>query len=158
MTSIYDAIIQDHEHHRALLATIADTEGDSEKRKQAWAEFYRDVKSHSAAEEEEFYSVLMQETWGQDTARHSVQEHAEMDEILEELNEKDMASPGWLNRFHTLRHDYEHHMEEEEDEVFARAKKVVGEEQNDAYGKRFLDRKNSELKLVEKKKEDHLED
>ena len=69
-----------------------------------------------------------------------------------------LASAGWLTRFKTLKHDYEHHMEEEEDEVFTRAKKVVGEEDNDAYGQRFLDRKEKELGLVQKKKEDHLED
>ncbi|NDV98359.1 hemerythrin domain-containing protein [Salipiger sp. PrR002] len=158
MTSIYDAITKDHEHHRTLLDRIDKTEGDSPERREAWGEFYREIKSHSAAEEEEFYSALMKETWGQDAARHSVHEHAEMDEILEELNEMDMSSSGWLTRFRTLKHDYEHHMEEEEDEVFTRARKVVGEEDNDAYGKRFLTRKEKELGLIEKKKADHLED
>ncbi|WP_226624159.1 hemerythrin domain-containing protein [Alloyangia pacifica] len=158
MTSIYDAITKDHETHRALLDRIDQTEGDSPERREAWDAFYRDIKSHSAAEEEEFYAELMKHTWGQDAARHSVHEHAEMDEILEELNEMDMSSPGWLTRFRTLKHDYEHHMEEEEEEVFTRARKVVGEEDNDAYGKRFLDRKEKELGLIEKKKEDHLED
>ncbi len=158
MTSIYDAIKKDHETHRALLERIDETTGDSPERREAWNTFYRDIKSHSAAEEEEFYSELMQHTWGQDAARHSVHEHAEMDEILEELNEMDMSSPGWLTRFRTLKHDYEHHMDEEEEDVFARARKVVGEEDNDAYGKRFLDRKEKELGLIEKKKEDHLED
>lgn len=114
-------------------------------------------QSHSAAEEEEFYSKLMAETWGQDAARHSVAEHHEMDEIVEELNEMDMSSPGWLTRFKTLKHDYEHHMEEEEDEVFTRAKKVVGEEDNDAYGQRFLDRRKG-TRAGPEEKEDHLED
>lgn len=158
MPSIYDAITADHEKHRDLLDKIANTEGDSPERRKAWNAFYCDIKSHSAAEEEEFYSKLMSETWGQDAARHSVHEHAEMDEIVDELNEMDMSSPGWLTRFKTLKHDYEHHMEEEEDEVFTRAKKVVGEEDNDAFGQRFLDRKEKELGLVQKKKADQLED
>lgn len=158
MPSIYDAITADHEKHRDLLATIANTEGDSVARRKAWNSFYCDIKSHSAAEEEEFYAVLMKETWGQDTARHSVAEHHALDEIVEELNDMDMSSPGWLTRFKTLKHDYEHHMEEEEDEVFTRAKKVVGEEENNAYGTRFRKRKAKELGLVQKKKEDHLED
>ncbi|OWU84576.1 hemerythrin [Oceanicola sp. 22II-s10i] len=158
MTSIYDAIKKDHDRHRELLNRIAETEGASEERKQAWTEFYRDVKSHSAAEEETFYSKLMEQTWGQDAARHSVHEHAEMDEILEELREMDMSSSGWLTRFKTLKHDYEHHMEEEENEVFGRAKEVIGQEENDAYGKRFHDRKQKELGLIEEKREDALED
>lgn len=156
--SIYDAIKADHENHRALLNTIADTEGDSEERRKAWAEFFHDVKSHAAAEEETFYSKLMSKTWGQDSARHSVEEHAEMDELMEELEGMDMSSSGWLQKFKQLKHDYEHHMDEEEDEVFGRAQEVIPESEIEGYGERFKARKAEELKLVEKKREDQLED
>ncbi|SLN32860.1 DNA nickase [Roseivivax jejudonensis] len=156
--SIYEAIKADHKTHRDLLAQIADTEGDSEERRKAWAEFFRDVKSHAAAEEETFYSKLMSKTWGQDAARHSVEEHAEMDDLMEELQEMDMSSPGWLNKFNKLKHDYEHHMDEEEDEVFGRAREVIPEDEIDGYGTRFKDRKAEELKLVDKKRADQLED
>ena len=158
MTSIYDAIRKDHAHHRELLDRIAETEGDSPDRREAWDAFYHDVKSHAAAEEETFYSKLMSETWGQDSARHSVHEHEQMDELMEELRETDMSSPGWLQKFKQLKHDYEHHMEEEEDEVFTRAQKVIGEEDNDAFGAKFLQRKAREAELVEEKREDALED
>ncbi|SFQ55820.1 Hemerythrin HHE cation binding domain-containing protein [Roseivivax halotolerans] len=156
--SIYDAIIADHEHHRDLLNRIADTTGDSEERKTAWNEFFYDVKSHAAAEEETFYSKLMSKTWGQDSARHSVEEHAEMDDLMEELNEMDMSSPGWLNKFNTLKHDYEHHMEEEEEEVFGRAREVIPDDEIEGYGKAFRERKEKEKGLVDKKREDSLED
>ncbi|TMM51087.1 hemerythrin domain-containing protein [Sulfitobacter sabulilitoris] len=158
MPSIYDAIMQDHATHRALLREIAETSGDSAARRDAWNRFYHDVKSHAAAEEETFYSKLMAETWGQDAARHSVHEHQQLDDIMEELNTTDMSSPGWLARFKTLKHDYEHHMEEEENEVFARAREVIGEEQNDSFGRAFEDRKVQERKLVDEKVQDSLED
>ncbi|ETX14929.1 Hemerythrin [Roseivivax halodurans JCM 10272] len=156
--SIYEAIKADHENHRKLLATIAETEGASEDRKAAWNEFFHDVKSHAAAEEETFYSKLMSKTWGQDSARHSVEEHAEMDDLMEELQGMDMSSPAWLQKFKQLKHDYEHHMDEEEDEVFGRAKEVIPESEIEGYGKTFKDRKAEELKLVEKKRQDSLED
>ncbi|SIT03643.1 Hemerythrin HHE cation binding domain-containing protein [Roseivivax lentus] len=156
--SIYDAIIADHENHRTLMARIADTTGASEDRKAAWKEFFYDVKSHAAAEEETFYSKLMSKTWGQDSARHSVEEHGALDDLMEELNDMDMSSPGWLNKFNTLRHDYEHHMEEEEDEVFGRAREVISEDEIEGYGQRFRDRKAEEMTLVDKKRADSLED
>ncbi|QPM88860.1 hemerythrin domain-containing protein [Pseudooceanicola algae] len=158
MPSIYDAIKQDHDRHRALLGKIDGTEGDSAERREAWDAFYHDVKSHAAAEEETFYSKLMSKTWGQDAARHSVQEHAEMDEILEELRDTDMSSPAWLQRFRVLKHDYEHHMDEEEEDIFARAKEVIGAEENDAYGDKFLARKDKEAGIIEEKRADALED
>lgn len=158
MPSIYDAIQEDHNTHRAMLDEIVETSGDSEERRGAWNRFYHDVKSHAAAEEETFYSKLMSETWGQDAARHSVHEHEQMDEMMEELNDMDMSSPDWLTKFKELKHEYEHHMDEEENEVFTRAKKVIGEEQNDAFGRDFEERKLKERKLVEKNVEDSLED
>ncbi|SER64837.1 Hemerythrin HHE cation binding domain-containing protein [Tranquillimonas rosea] len=158
MPSIYDAIKQDHEEHRALLRTIGDTEGASDKRKKAWDTFYHEVKSHAAAEEETFYSKLISQTWGQDAARHSVHEHQELDDLMEELNGMDMSSSGWIQKFRTLEHDYLHHIDEEEDEVFARAREEISENEVEGYGDRFLERKAEERKLVEEKKKDSLED
>ncbi len=158
MANIYDAIKDDHDHHRKLLEQIADTSGDSTERQSAWKEFYAHVKSHAAAEEETFYSKLISKTWGQDAARHSVHEHQQLDDLMEELREMDMSSPGWLQKFKTLRHDYEHHIEEEEDEVFTRAKEVIPESEIEGYGKRFEARKKEESQIIEEKREDSLED
>ncbi len=158
MPSIYDAIKQDHDEHRALLKRIADTSGDSADRRAAWEEFYRDVKTHAAAEEETFYSKLISKTWGQDHARHSVHEHQQIDDLLEELNDKDMSSPGWLQKFKELRHEYEHHIDEEEEEIFPRAREIIDASEIDGYGDRFLKRKQEETGLIEKKKEDSLEE
>lgn len=158
MPNIYDAIKDDHKDHRALLDTIANTSGESARRREAWEEFYYDVKSHAAAEEETFYSALISKTWGQDAARHSVHEHQEMDDLMEELNDMDMSSPAWLTKFKTLKHDYEHHIEEEEDEVFTRAREVVDASKETEIGSKFLERKTKERKLVDKKVQDSLED
>jgi len=158
MPSIYDAIKSDHNAHRKLLDQIAETNGDSDTRRNAWDSFYHDVKSHAAAEEETFYPKLISKTWGQDAARHSVHEHQQLDDIMEELNEMDMASPGWLTRFKTLKHDYEHHMDEEENEVFTRAKEVIDQSEIDGFGERFEARKKEERELIDKKRQDSLED
>ncbi len=158
MPDIYSAIKADHDEHRRLLETLADTSGNSDARRKAWHSFYHDVKSHAAAEEETFYSKLISKTWGQDAARHSVHEHQQLDDLMEELNEMDMSSPGWLTKFKTLKHDYEHHMEEEEDEVFTRAREVISEDEIDGYGQRFQDRKTKERGLIDEKREDSLED
>lgn len=49
-------------------------------------------------------------------------------------------------------------MEEEENEVFTRAKEVIGKEENDSFGQKFLTRKSKEMDLIEEKREDALED
>ena len=99
MPSIYETLKKDHDSHRDLLAQLAETEGDSSKRRKLWKEFYYDVGGHAAAEEETFYAPLMKGEAGQPKGRHSVAEHKELDDIIQELDEMDMSSPGWLTRF-----------------------------------------------------------
>jgi hemerythrin superfamily protein len=99
MQNIYEAFKADNERHRALINKIADTSGASDWRSKAWRAFCHDVTAHAAAEEETLHSKLMSKTWGQDPARHSVHEHQKFDELMEELNEMDMSSPGWLSKF-----------------------------------------------------------
>jgi len=158
MPSINETLKKDHDSHRDLLAQLAETEGDSSKRRKLWKEFYYDVGGHAAAEEETFYAPLMKGEEGQPKGRHSVAEHKELDDIIQELDEMDMSSPGWLTRFKTLRHDYEHHIDEEETEIFPVAKDVIGPDKDGSIGEAFLERKQREMKLVDQKAEEALEE
>lgn len=158
MKSIYEAIEADHQNHRELLEKIAATSGDSEERQRLWENFYYDVKSHAAAEEETFYSKLLEKPQGQDDARHSVAEHKELDDIMEELNDMDMASPGWLTRFKTLKDEYEHHMEEEEQDIFKKAREVLHDDGDGKIAEAFRTRKSAERKLVDQKAAESLEE
>ncbi len=156
--TIYELICKDHAHHRELLNRLAHTTGDSEDRREAWDAFYYDVKAHAAAEEETFYSKLMADSSGQDDARHSVSEHKEMDDFIEELQGMDFSSSAWLTRFKTLKHDYEHHMDEEEKDIFETAQKVFNEQQASSIGQEFSERKKAERALVDEKAEVSLEE
>ena len=155
---IYDVLKSDHDTHRELLKKLADTEGDSKERRELWNKFYCDVGSHAAAEEESFYGPMIETEDGQPHARHSVAEHKELDDIMQELNEMDMSSPGWLTRFKSLRHRYEHHIDEEEQDIFPCAKDVLGADASGEMGGAFKTRKAAERKLVDEKAEAALEE
>lgn len=158
MSTIYQTLKEDHDRHRRMLATIADTSGDTKKRREIWDEFYHDVSAHAAAEEETFYSKLIADEEGQQEGRHSVAEHKELDDMMEELNEIEFSSPAWLQKFKDMRHRYEHHIEEEEEDIFPVAKDVVGKDGNEKIGSAFEQRKEEEIELVEQKAEEKLEE
>lgn len=158
MSTIYETLKQDHDKHRKMMELIVDTSGDTEMRRDVWDKFYHDVSAHAAAEEETFYSRLMATEEGQPEGRHSVAEHKELDDLMEELNETDFSSPAWLTKFKTLKHRYEHHIDEEEADIFPEAKKVVGKDGNEKLGTAFEKRKEDEIELVEKKAEEKLEE
>lgn len=154
--NIYSSIRFDHEHHRDLIQTLLDTEGDSARRRDFWSQFYYDVKSHAAAEEECFYAEMMGHPKGQDRARHSVAEHKELDDLMEELNGIEFSSPQWLQKFKHLADEYIHHIEEEEDEIFERAQSIFDGSESKQMAELFKHRKSEERKLIKEKSENKL--
>ncbi len=155
--TIYEKIAQDHETHTDLLDRLVATTGDSKERELLWNSFYYDVKAHAAAEEETFYSKLIETQAGQPDARHSIHEHHKLEKLMEELHEMDFSSPVWLKKFKQLKHDYLHHMEEEENQVFTKAKAQLGGDTQSKLGDRFESRKEDEFELVDRKVETSLE-
>ena len=158
MPTIYDALKSDHNEHRNLLAKLAETQGDSKERRKLWRKLYYEVSAHAAAEELSFYSQLISASKGQSEARHSVAEHQELDDIIQELNDMDMSSPGWLTRLKTLKDRYEHHIEEEEKDIFPVAREIIGDDKNGRVAADFIARKRNEHLLVDEKAASALED
>ena len=155
MAGIFDRLIEDHNRHRDLLAKIAETSGDSEERRTLFEQFRIDVTAHASAEEQSLYAEMMGRPELSDDARHSVAEHKALDDLIGELVDMDMSSPGWLTKFKTLRHDYEHHIEEEEGEMFPAADEELSKAVETKLGKIFAERKPAEM---EKAAEGHAAD
>lgn len=143
--NIFDRIIQDHEKQRRLMQLLVETEGETSERKTAFSDFKSEYKAHAAAEEQVFYSALMEDPDGTDKARHSVAEHKEALDLLEEISDTDMSSSSWLKTMKKIQHDNEHHMEEEENEVFPHARSVLDGKDISKMGDEFENRKQEEL-------------
>lgn len=122
---IYERLTQDHNTQRELASKLAETTGDSDERRQLWEEFKPEAEAHANAEEQTFYATLFEKPDAQEQARHSVSEHKDASDLIEKLSSDDMSSPGWLQNFKKLKEELEHHMKEEEEDVFALARKVI---------------------------------
>lgn len=143
--SLYAEIKSDHDLHRDLIGKILDTEGDSAERHRLWTKFRNDLEAHAAAEEQSLYAELIAEEQSQPQARHSVSEHKESSDLVEKLDSMDMSSPEWLQTFKTLAEELEHHMTEEERDVFDDAKEMIGDTRAEELATRFRLRKQHEL-------------
>ena len=117
-TDIFDRLKEDHDSHRALLDKMAETSGESAERKDLLEAFTKEVKSHAAAEEQALYSTMLRKPPTTDETRHSVAEHHELNEALNDLAATDMSSSAWMTKFKQLDHDYRHHINEEEEDHF----------------------------------------
>lgn len=115
---IFHRLKQDHDQHRELLEKLGRTQGESKERQDLFEELTVELKSHAAAEEQALYSTMMRKPATTDETRHSVAEHHEIEEQLNDLAATDMSSSAWMSKFEQLRHDYLHHIDEEEDDHF----------------------------------------
>ncbi len=143
--NIYERLKRDHDEQRDLMRRIMDTYGDSERRNMLFDKLYREAEAHAAAEEQTLYATMMAKPDGQEKARHSVHEHKEAADLLKELKELDMGSGGWLHKFEKLKKELEHHMTEEESEIFACAEKVIDDARANELAGQFEKRKQEEL-------------
>lgn len=148
---IFDRLIEDHDKHRDLIARIGETHGDSDERRTLFEQYKVDANAHAAAEEETLYATILAMTDMRQDAQHSVKEHADLGMLFVELDEMDMASSGWLTRFKTLAHDYIHHIDEEEEEKFPKAREAIGAEKAVELRAEFNARKPEEVERVEAK-------
>lgn len=149
MTDIFTILKSDHELHREMLEQIAETVGDTPERRDLFEAFRVEVTAHAAAEEQSLYATMLGDPELQEDGRHSVAEHKEIDDLLGELQETDMATGAWLTKFKEMRHRYEHHIEEEEEEMFPAAEKEFSKKLAQELGAKFDRRKPAELEVAE---------
>jgi len=125
--TIFEALRADHDAQRTLIDVLVETQGDSDGRNELFAKLRRELSAHAGAEERYFYVPLMERDLTQEAARHSVAEHKELDDFIEQLEGYDMAGSQWIQTARELRERLLHHLKEEEVEVFPVAGKALSD-------------------------------
>jgi hypothetical protein len=155
---IFGRLVEDHDRHRALLAMIEETHGDSAQRHLLFGELVRELKAHAAAEEQALWSGVLRDPETTEFARHAIAEHKEIDDMLADLAARDMGSSGWLRRFAGLKEEYLHHIREEEQEQFVAAEARLDAGERKRMRQLFERRKTAEKAEAEIEKKIRLKD
>ena len=159
-TEIFARLKEDHDKHRELLDKLLETSGESEERETLFTELTKELKAHAAAEEQALYSTMLRKPPTTGETRHSVAEHHEIEEALNDLAATDMSEGGWLTKFKSFDHRYRHHIDEEEEEHFPDFEKHLDEEDMQHMEEVFERRKKEEkadAEVTPEKKEDAKE-
>lgn len=135
--NIFQSLREDHDIQRSLLNELTKTSGDTENRRYLFEKLKQELQIHADAEERYLYVPMIGMDQTQEKARHSIAEHHEMDELIERLEEMDFDSTGWLTVAKTLQEKVEHHLKEEEHEVFQLAGRFLSEAQKSALAKDY---------------------
>ena len=144
--TIFEELRADHDRQRELVDQLLATSGATDERDRLFLNLKKQLEDHALAEERYFYVPLMQFDATQEKARHSVAEHHEIDELIEAVSDTGQDSSAWLAHAKNLAHKVLHHLEEEEQEVFPSAGKVLGENEKTSLGsdyRREIEKRNS---------------
>lgn len=143
---IFERLKKDHDQHRALLADIFAADRQVEQRERLFERFKIEVTAHAAAEEETLYATMLAREELRHDAVHSVAEHKEIGDLLQDIASTDIRADDWRANFQKLADRYIHHIDEEESDMFPAAAEGLS------------DAKIAELKaLFEKRKPAEIE-
>jgi hypothetical protein len=143
--TIFQALKADHDRQRKLMKEVGDLTGNSAKRRDLFEQLRLEIQSHAAAEEESLYANMLADPELREDARHSVSEHKEVDDTMGELMKLEMGSDEWQEKFYHMRRRYEHHIDEEEEEMFPEADKQWDKDKERELGAIYVERKPEEL-------------
>ncbi|MEL7158111.1 MAG: hemerythrin domain-containing protein [Actinomycetota bacterium] len=139
MSTIFEALTTDHDRQRALADELLQTVGDSDDRRRLFDELQAELTAHAKHEERHFYVPLLEHDLTQEKARHSVAEHKELDDYVEQLETYDRSAPQWLQTAEQLVDRLRHHLEEEEREVFQLAGKALTDGEKTTLAEHYID-------------------
>jgi hypothetical protein len=135
---------RDHKKVSGLLKELEQTkEQDSSTREQLFQQIKNELEIHTHIEETIFYPALKEEEDTKDITLEAYEEHAAVKRLLEEMSELDASDETWGAKCSVLKENVEHHVEEEEGEMFNKAKKALESDELEELGDQMIQAKNA---------------
>jgi len=134
----------DHEKVKKLLSELdATTERGVKTRSELFATIKGEMMVHETIEEEIFYPELKAHPKAKDIVLEGYEEHHVVDLLMGELEQLDVSDESWGAKASVMKENIEHHIEEEEGEMFKTARQVFDKDELEALGERMAARKVS---------------
>src|SRR5918995_7309084 len=128
----------DHDKVKKMLAEGESTTERGEKtRTELFATLKGEMIVHERIEEEIFYPELKAHPKAKDIVLEGYEEHHVVDEIMGELEALDVTDETWGAKFKVMKENIEHHIEEEEGEMFKQARSVFDRQELEDLGGRM---------------------
>src|SRR5512144_1262765 len=139
---------EDHERIKALTERLTDDES-RQKRVRAFDRLKPFLTAHSRAEEQAVYARLVSLRGSPDSRAGGYEgfvEHSLVDVLLERLSKTELASTdAWKAHAEVLKEMLDHHIKEEERDIFEELGEHFTDEEREAMGTDFVKRKDKLL-------------
>jgi hypothetical protein len=134
----FELLKADHEKVSAIFEKLEPTTERAVKtREELFEKLQQELDIHARIEEEIFYPVLKKEAETREITMEGFEEHKIVKQLLSEMASLSVESEEWTAKLKVLKENVEHHVEEEEGEMFKSAREVLSAEQVEELGTRM---------------------
>lgn len=124
-------LVGDHNRVRGLFKRFktAEEAGDMDTAKKLADEIFTELEVHSKIEEKIFYPACREVGVEEltDVVSEGVEEHHVVDQLMAEIRQLTPDDEAWASKLKVLIENVEHHAEEEEKDMFPKARRPLGE-------------------------------
>jgi iron-sulfur cluster repair protein YtfE (RIC family) len=128
----FELLKTDHEKVSQLFKEIESASGANKRN--LFTRLKGELDVHAHIEEKILYPALENTEEAREITLEAYEEHKVVKELLAELASGGKINDEWNAKFTVLKENVEHHVEEEEGELFSKARKALSEEEIDRIG------------------------
>lgn len=143
---LFRILTRQHREVDAMLSQLAEVE-DVDIRARLLPVLEQQLLAHAKAEEETFYTKLKQAGEGGE-ARHAKREHRDIETALTDLVALEADDPDFGPALERLTEAVQHHVEEEEGELFEAAARSLEPEVLDQIAEEFVENRRQQLEQL----------
>jgi len=131
----FQLLKEDHQKVSGIFQQLEPTTERAEKtRTELFAKLSEELDIHAKIEEAIFYPAIKQAAETREVVLEGFEEHHVIKMLLKELEAVPVDTEQWTAKLKVLQENVEHHVEEEEGEMFQSARQVLSEEQINQLG------------------------
>jgi hemerythrin superfamily protein len=134
----FQLLKEDHQKVSGLFQQIEPTTERAEKtRTELFARLHEELDIHAQIEEKVLYPAIKQAAETREIVLEGFEEHHVVKMLLKELASMPVDTEQWTAKMKVLKENVEHHVEEEEGEMFQKARQVLSEDEINSLGERM---------------------
>ncbi len=142
-----NAITMLEEDHAKMRKLLEELESTTERGVKTRTELFSTIKGeltiHEIIEEEIFYPELKAHPKAREIVLEAYEEHHVVDLVMKELEDTPVEDESWGAKAKVMKENVEHHMEEEEGEMFKQARSVFDRDELEDLGERMEARRRT---------------
>ena len=131
----FQLLKEDHQKVSGIFQQLEPTTERAEKtRTELVAKLREELDIHAKIEESIFYPSIKQAAETREIVLEGFEEHHVIKMLLKELDSMPVDTEQWTAKLKVLKENVEHHVEEEEQEMFQKAREVLSEDEINQLG------------------------